>query len=195
MFTFAGLFLLVIFMNNKIVCVAKILSPHGVRGEVKLKCFMEDLDLFIDLANFFNKKQTHNFSLESLRGQKKDVFIASFDEIKNRNDAEKWVNTEIYIQRDELPEIEEDDEYYIEDLVNIKVIDKNSKPYGSIKAIHNFGAGDVIEILEESTSKRNLFPFTKEIITDVNIDQGFAVISLPEFEYAQDNTEQTKKEK
>lgn len=168
-------------MKSTSICVAKILSAHGVRGEVKLQCYMEDLDLFTNIDQFHTKDQRRTYQLNSLRGQKKNVFIATFEEIDDRNEAEQHRNTELFIDRAILPDIDEEDEFYIEDLKGLEVFTENHTiHYGKVKAVHNFGAGDVIEITEHASGQSLYYPFTKAVIPTINLDENYIELIIPE---------------
>ncbi|MCH2038716.1 MAG: ribosome maturation factor RimM [Rickettsiales bacterium] len=160
------------------------LTAHGVCGEVKLKCFMEDEAFFSSLEVFEAPSLNKDFRLLGLRGKKGDVFIASFEEINDRDQALQLKGTELFINRDLLPDIEDNDEYYIEDLIGISVYlnSDDHKPFGVVKAMHNFGAGDIIEIKESETGKAHMYPFTEAVITEVDIDRNSMILQIPETE-------------
>lgn len=174
-------------MSHKI-CVAKILTAHGVRGEVKLKSFMEDETFFQKIVFFHDKNNEKLFTPSGLRGKKGDVYIASFKEINDRDYALQCKGTELYIDRDLLPEIEGENEYYIEDLVGISVFlnDTPDTPFGIVKAMHNFGAGDIIEIVQADTKQVHTFPFVETVITLVDIDDNKILLQIPEVDFARD---------
>lgn len=161
----------------KRVTVGKILTPHGVKGQFKLKSFMENPESIFELSPVY----AGDLPLKGLKrmGVSGEVFIASLPEVNDRNAAEAMRNRELWISRDQLPETE-DDSYYVEDLIGLNVIDAaNGKVIGKVKNIENYGAGDVLEI-SFPNGKTDLLPFTKELLVEVDMKQGIK-INMPEY--------------
>ena len=136
---------------NKPVPLAVIIGAHGVAGEVRLKLYCESLD---------SLKQHHSFSnngltLKSVKAHKMGA-IARFAEINDRNAAEAARGMELTVPRSALPELGEDEFYHI-DIVGLRCISDAGEELGVIFAIHDFGAGDVIEI-EKPTAKKFMVP-------------------------------------
>lgn len=108
-----------------------------------------------------------------------EVFIASLPDVTTREAAEAMRNRELWISREQLPE-PEDDSYYVDDLVGLNVIDAaNGNVIGKVKSIENYGAGDVLEI-QFLNGKTDLFPFTKELLVEVDMEQGMK-INMPDY--------------
>jgi len=107
----------------------------------------------------------------------KDVLIASIKGINSRDDVERLRNIELCVPRSSLPEADEN-EYYYEDLVGLKVTLADGSPYGTISGVHNFGAGDLVTI-KLPDNKDELFPFTRATFPSVNIKEGIVVIEPP----------------
>lgn len=93
--------------------------------------------------------------------------LAEIEGIQDRNAAEALRGTELYTTRDKLPVIEDDDLFYYEDLIGMTVIDSDGVHIGSVLAVQNYGAGDLLEI---APIKGNTFllPFTKENVPDIS---------------------------
>jgi 16S rRNA processing protein RimM len=138
-------------MHDKI-CVAKIVAAHGIKGQVKLKVFANDLSIY----KKFLLKNNEILLLNKIQIKSPDVLIAFVSGINDRNLAETLIGTELFITKDQLPPLP-DDEFYYEDLVGIDVIVDNSK-IGIVSGVFNFGAGDFceIELLSGKTATAHL---------------------------------------
>ena len=143
------------------VTLAAIIGAHGVAGEVRLKVFAEDLDAY----RSFNGGA---LTLTSLRTGSNGA-IARFAQVKDRSAAEALRGTALTVPRSSLPPLAEG-EYYHADLLGLAVMTPNGEPLGTVVAIDNFGAGDVIEI-ERPTGKRFMAPMIPAAILEWNVDR------------------------
>ena len=158
------------------ICVARIGAAHGVRGAVKLWTFTEDPFAVKEYGPLSTKDGTRNFEVASARGAK-DHLVVTFKGVASRDEAERLNGVELYIPREKLPAIE-DDEYYHADLIGLDAVTTAYEPLGRVIAIHNFGAGDIIEIAPES-GMTILLPFSNAVVPTVDIAGGRVVIELP----------------
>ena len=153
--------------SNK-VRVARIGAAHGVRGEVKFWPFTEDPEAALDYGPLETADGARQFEIESLRPQK-DFFVARIKGIDDRNAAEALRNVELFVPRDRLPPIEDEDTWYYADLVGLAAVTPDGDALGTVLAIHNFGAGDVIEIALAGSSKTLMLPFIEAAVPDVDL--------------------------
>ena len=154
-------------MHDTPVTLAVIIGAHGVAGEVRLKSFADGL---ANYRSFNGGKLT----LKSLRAGNNGA-IARFAEIADRNAAEAMRGTELAVARSELPPLG-DGEYYHADLIGLAVIDDAGEAVGTVVAIENFGAGDVIEIErpsseDEKRGKRFMVPMRAEAVPEWNAER------------------------
>lgn len=138
------------------VTLAAIVGAHGVAGEVRLKVFADDLSPFTR----FNDGA---LTLTSLRPGNNGA-IARFAEIRDRNAAEAMRGTTLTVPRSELPPLAEG-EYYHADLIGLPAVTPTGEPLGTVVAVDNFGAGDVIEV-ERPTGKRFMVPMRPEAVPE-----------------------------
>lgn len=138
------------------VTLAAIIGAHGVAGEVRLKVFADDLSPFTR----FNDGA---LTLTSLRPGNNGA-IARFAEIRDRNAAEAMRGTTLTVPRSELPPLAEG-EYYHADLIGLPAVTPTGEPLGTVVAVDNFGAGDVIEV-ERPTGKRFMVPMRPEAVPE-----------------------------
>ena len=159
------------------VCVARIGAAHGVRGAVKLWTFTEDPLAVQNYGPLLTKDGARQFEIANLRPAK-DHLVATFKGIATRNDAEKLNGIELYVPRERLPAAD-DGEYYHADLIGLAAINSANQPLGRVIAIHNFGAGDIIEIAPPKGATL-LLPFTNAVVPTVDIEGGRVLIELPQ---------------
>jgi 16S rRNA processing protein RimM len=159
------------------ICVARIGAPHGVRGEVKLWTFTEDPLAVKRYGPLLTKDGTRQFEVTSAR-EAKGHLVATLKGIATREDAERLNGIELYVAREKLPATDED-EYYHADLIGLTAVNAANEPLGRVIAIHNFGAGDIIEIAPPSGATM-LLPFTNAVVPTVDVAAGRVVIELPD---------------
>jgi 16S rRNA processing protein RimM len=160
------------------ICVARIGAAHGVRGAVKLWTFTEDPLAVQGYGPLMTKDGARQFEIATAR-EAKDHLVATFKGIATRNDAEKLNGIELYIAREKLPATD-DDEYYHADLIGLAAVNAANEPLGRVIGIHNFGAGDIIEIAPAKGGATMLLPFTNAVVPTVDIAGGRVVIELPQ---------------
>ena len=159
------------------ICVARIGAAHGVRGAVKLWTFTEDPFAVKDYGPLMTKDGARQFEVTHVR-EAKDHLVATLKGIATRDDAERLNGVELYIARENLPETDED-EYYHADLIGLAAVNAANEPLGHVIAIHNFGAGDIIEIAPAKGATM-LLPFTNAVVPTVDLAGGRVVIELPQ---------------
>jgi 16S rRNA processing protein RimM len=160
------------------ICVARIGAAHGVRGAVKLWTFTEDPLAVQGYGPLMTKDGARQFEIATAR-EAKDHLVATFKGIATRNDAEKLNGIELYIAREKLPATD-DDEYYHADLIGLAAVNAANEPLGRVIGIHNFGAGDIIEIAPAKGGPTMLLPFTNAVVPTVDVAGGRVVIELPQ---------------
>ena len=159
------------------ICVARIGAAHGVRGAVKLWTFTEDPLAVKHYGPLSTKDGARQFEVTHVR-EAKDHLVAMLKGVASREDAERLNGIELYIARDKLPETDED-EYYHADLIGLAAVNAANEPLGRVTAIHNFGAGDIIEIAPPQ-GPTLLLPFTNAVVPTVDLANGRVVIELPQ---------------
>ncbi len=158
------------------VCVARIGAAHGVRGAVKLWTFTEDPLAVKHYGPLMTKDGARQFEVTSARAAKGHL-VATLKGVATREDAERLNGVELYVARDQLPATD-DDEYYHADLIGLAAVNAANEPLGRVIAIHNFGAGDIIEIAPPH-GPTLLLPFTNAVVPSVDLAGGRVVIELP----------------
>lgn len=164
--------------DSKRVCVARIGAPHGVRGEVKLWSFTADPMALAHYGALEIEDGSRSFEIETLRPHK-DFLVARLKGINDRSAVETLRNVALYVARERLPSLAEEGEFYHADLVGLAVVDRSGAALGTVVAVHNFGAGDLLEIQPaEGTSM--MLPFTETAVPMVDIARGRIVAEPPD---------------
>ena len=161
----------------KRVCVAQIGAPHGVRGEVRLWTFTADPMAVTRYGALETEDGKRIFEIDAVRPAK-DHLVAKLRGVADRDAAERLTKVKLFVPRDRLPEIESD-EFYHTDLIGLRVDDEDGNEIGAVIAVHNFGAGDILEIRPPGGGAM-LLPFTETVVPEVDIKGGRLVIVLPE---------------
>lgn len=147
-----------------------VIGAQGIRGEVKVKTFTGDPEAIGDYGPLSDAKAERQFRLKVRRVSKGDVVIAAIQGITDRNAAEAMKGTELYVSREALPPAE-DGEFYYADLVGLQAVTTDGKALGQIVAVHNFGAGDMLEVRPEGGASV-MVPFTDDAVPEVDLDAG-----------------------
>jgi len=163
--------------DGKMVCVGAIAGAFGVRGEVRLKSFCADPAAIGDYSPL-KTEDGRNMSVQVTRAIKAG-FAARIDGVTTKDAADALRSTRLYVDRDQFPELEED-EYYYSDLLGIPVFDTGGEEIGKVKAVLDHGAGDLLEVQLKGSPKTALLPFTREIIPTVDVASRRIVADPPE---------------
>ena len=171
--------------DPNLVCLGAIFGAVGVRGAVRLKVFTEDIKSICDYGPLTlyghecpDGRQVKAKILHNIKGG----IAVKLDGIEDRNVAESLKGSKLYIARDVLPEIEEEDGFYFEDLVGLTAKNLDGETFGTIDGVFNFGAGDIIEVKLSKENGKRMYPFSDEIVPEVNIEAGSVVINREAFD-------------
>jgi len=162
--------------SDHLVRVARITAAHGVRGEVKIRCFTEapeDIGAYGPLCD----AEGREFLLSAVRPSKGHAVVARVKGVQERADAEALAGRDLFMPRDRLPAAQED-EWYYSDLIGLSAIDRDGHVLGAVTAVHDFGAGDIIEI-SPSGGPVIMVPFTRQFVPDINVGDGTITVNPP----------------
>jgi 16S rRNA processing protein RimM len=160
------------------ICVARIGAAHGVRGEVKFWSFTADPAAVAGYGPF-ETADGRVVEIETLRPAK-EFFVARLKGVADRDAAERLRNVELFVPRDRLPDTAGADEFYHADLIGLTVVDAAGGALGTVAAMHNFGAGDLIEVRPAAGRDTVMLPFTQSVVPLVDIAGGRIVVAPPE---------------
>ena len=158
------------------VCIAQIGAAHGVRGEVRLKPFTADPLSVTRYGALESEDGKRHVEIEALRPGK-DMLVARLKGVADRDAADALTNTRLYVAREKLPKPEAD-EFYHADLIGLTAQTQNGETVGTVKALHNFGAGDLLEI-EPANGATIMLPFNETTVPLVDVPGGRIVVEPP----------------
>ena len=163
-------------MSHEPITLAAITGAHGVAGEVRLKLLGDGLESLKSHKHYNDGALT----LQKIRSDNKGGAIARFAGIDNRTAAEKLRGTTLSVSRNNLPPLE-DGEFYHADLVGLRAETETGETLGTVKAVHNFGAGDILEIAggEDGTGDDMMVPFTDDVVPEIDVKGGRVIIIPP----------------
>ena len=164
------------------VCLGQIGAAHGVRGEVWLRSFTSDPAAIADYGPL-ETEDGRVLEIETLRPAK-DHFVVRLAGIRDRDAASALTNAKLYVPRERLPQTESADEFYHADLIGLAAVDQTGRTLGTVVAIHNFGAGDLIEIKPAEGNKTQMLPFDAATVPVIDIAAGRLVVVEPEMDQA-----------
>jgi 16S rRNA processing protein RimM len=159
------------------VCIAKIGAAHGMRGEVKLWPFTAAAEAVTAYGPLETADGTRTFEIEALKPAK-SFFVARLKGVTDRAAAEQLCNIELYVPRERLP-VPAPDEFYHADLIGLQAQDTAGKAMGVVVAVHNFGAGDLLEIAPSGGGEAVMLPFSTSTIPSVEIEKGRIIVDPP----------------
>ncbi len=157
--------------------VGVIVKTHGIKGEVKVYPTTDSPLRFEELTHVKLKsgKTVRELDIEQVRFFK-NLVILKFKGIDNINDVEQYKGADLYIPREEGQELGEG-EYYIADIIDIRVVTDTGEELGTVRDVLETGANDVY-IVKRKGQKDLLLPATEECILDVDIEQNVMTVHL-----------------
>jgi len=157
--------------------IARIGAAHGVRGEVRLWPYTQDPQAVVSYGPLETADGTREVIVEHLRPGK-DHWVARLTGVTTREAAQALTNVDLFVPRERLPPIEETDTFYHADLVGLTAVTTEGAVLGTVTAVHNFGAGDIIEITSESGTPLML-SFTDAAVPKVDLKAKRIVVVPP----------------
>jgi 16S rRNA processing protein RimM len=162
--------------QGKRICVGVVTGAHGVRGAVRLKSFTGEPEAIAGYGPLQDERGERRFALRIL-GNAKGVLIAAISGIDDRDRADALRGLRLYLPRAALPPTEAE-EYYHADLIGLAAALPDATPVGTVRAVHDFGAGDTLEI-ERMQGPPVMVPFTRAVVPVVDLDAGRLVLDPP----------------
>ncbi len=158
---------------NDPVQLAVIGAAHGTRGELRVKAFTGDPMALADYGPLYDVTG-RAFEVLDIRPAK-TVVVVRFRGVNDRNMAEALNGTTLFIDRSQLPQDLDEDEYYHSDLIGLEAIDAEGKKHGKVSAMFDFGGGDLLELTIPG-KRPMLIPFTLAAVPQVDVKAGHIVI-------------------
>ena len=161
-------------MKDDLLEIGKIVNTHGIRGEVKIQPWCDEPELFDELEYLFIEGEKYNIVRNRFH---KTCQIVQLENVNNIDDAERFKNKIVYINRGalELPE----GRYYIADIEGLTVKEQNGRILGVVDEIIKTGSNDVYSLKDTFNKKPVLIPVIEGVVLETNIDGGYIVVKLP----------------
>lgn len=162
------------------IVVAQFAGTHGVRGDFKIRSFTEEPGRLFSYGPLRTESGL-TLSPKKIRELKPGVFLCRDKGLTSPEAAEPFKAQLLYVCRDILPDTGDDDDFYVEDLIGLEVRLEDGTVIGQVRAVPNYGAGDILEI--KGTDGPILVPFTKDAVPAVSLADGIVTVApLPEDE-------------
>jgi 16S rRNA processing protein RimM len=161
------------------VCVGAIAGSFGVQGEVRLKSFCSDPEAITTYGPLFTEDGSRSFTVKLTRASVSGGLGVRLSGVATKEQADALKGISLYVDRSKLPTLP-DDEFYHADLIGLEVRDTGGVLLGTVAAVHNHGAGDLLEINGPGRKASLLLPFTLAVVPTVDLAAGRIVADLPE---------------
>jgi 16S rRNA processing protein RimM len=159
------------------ILLGRTIRAHGIRGEVLIKTFTQAPENIGAYGVLTDASGVRQFKIEVVRVTPKGV-VARIGGVGTRDAAEALKGVEFFLERERLPPTQ-DGEFYYADLVGLAAVDGEARPLGTVVAVHNYGAGDVLEIRLAGSSKTELVAFSDRFVPTVDVEGRRIVVLLP----------------
>lgn len=174
--------------NENKICLGAVVGVHGIKGELKVKSFAE-ADRNLERYGALEDQNGRRLEVKVV-GHSKELLRVKIKGIEERNAALTMVGTQLWADRSVLPELKSEDEYYQIDLIGLNVRDAETGAIvGNVAGIYNFGAGEIVEIKVAATDALELIPFNHSYVPEVNIKDGYIIVSSVSMKFGEDDAE------
>jgi 16S rRNA processing protein RimM len=167
------------------ILLGRITGVHGIRGDVLIQSYASEPQAIAAYGPLQSEDGARQLAISVVRVTPKGV-IAHVAGIDDRTAAEALKGLALYVERARLPQAAED-EFYRADLIGLTAEDPEGRKIGSIVAVENYGAGDILELRLEGTRKTELIPFSDAFVPEVDVAGGRVVVVLPQSDAADDD--------
>lgn len=163
---------------TKRVLLGHIAGAHGIRGAVLVRSYTADPERIADYGPLANEGGDVEFVLAVEGGTAKGL-ICRVEGVQDRTQAEKLKGVALYVDRSRLPPPEEG-EYYHADLIGLRVVTEEGTALGTVEAVQNYGAGDILEVRPAGEKRTVLYPMIEGVVVRVDVASGVIVLTPPE---------------
>lgn len=155
-----------------LVLVARVAGAFGVKGEVRISAYTADPMALKAYGPLLREDGSHGLTLMSARPAK-DGVVGRVKEIASKEEADALRGLRLFVPRAAFPAPEDEDEFYLTDLVGLEARDAADAVIGRVKAVQNYGASDMLEIAPAGGGQTWYLPFTREAVPEVKIAEGW----------------------
>ena len=164
--------------DNRRVPVAQVAGAHGVHGRVKLRTFTDEP---ADVASFGPLSDADGARAYKVRvtGATRGGVIVEMSGVRTREEAEALKGLLLHADRDALPALDDAEDFYHADLVGLMAVTVEGRQLGTVRAIHNYGAGDILDV-RPARGGGMMLPFTREVVPEIDLEAGELRVVLPD---------------
>lgn len=175
--------------DGGLICVGAVAGAFGVSGEARIRSFCAEGPAIASYGPLTTEDGVREFVLRITRPVK-EGYAARLSGVATREEAEALKGTRLYAPRGRLPSLP-DDEFYHADLIGLTVLDTGGATIGRVRAIHDHGAGDMLDVARPGGGDL-LIPFTRAAVPTVDLGRRRIIADLPEETLApkQDGTQE-----
>lgn len=163
---------------DKKILMGQIGAAHGIKGEVRITTYTGDPEAIASYGPLETDRPGLTVTIETAR-LNKTVLVARIKGVRDRNAAELLNGVSLYVDRDRLPDPDDEDDFYHADLIGLDARLDTGVTIGEVSALLNYGAGDLIEVRDPRSGDTFLYPFTKAVVPSIRVAEGFLVIAPP----------------
>ncbi|GIX13701.1 MAG: ribosome maturation factor RimM [Paracoccaceae bacterium] len=163
--------------RDRLICVGAIAGAFGVRGEVRVKSFCAEPEAIAGYGPLVTE-DGRRFAI-TIRGTAPGALVCRLSGVETREQAQALKGTRLHVARGRLPDLPED-EFYHADLIGLTVQDTGGAVLGQVRAVHDHGAGDFLEITGPALARPLLLPFTRAFVPTVDLARGRIVVDPPQ---------------
>jgi 16S rRNA processing protein RimM len=165
-------------MTSDLICIGSIAGSYGVQGEVRLKSFCAEPADIASYGPLTTEDGTRSFTVHLTRPVT-GGYSARLSGVGTKEQADALRGTALCVDRSKMPSLP-DDEFYHADLIGLAVYDTGGAVVGRVTAVHNHGAGDLLDVQPESGKSALLLPFTRAIVPTVDLKARRVIVDVPE---------------
>ena len=164
--------------QSRLILVGQVAGGFGVRGEVRVTAYTADPKTLTAYGPLLRADGSPGLTLSTVRATK-DGVIGRAKEIETKEQADAMRGLKLHVPRDRFPEPQED-EFYLADLIGIEARDPQGFVLGTVRAVQNFGADDMLEITPSAGGQTWYLPFTRAAVPDVHLGKGWLLAVRPD---------------
>jgi len=168
-------------LDRNRICVGVVTGPHGHKRDVKIKSFTAEPQDVAAYGPVTDKSGEQSFEIRIVSSNQKGL-VAELSGVDDRNAAEAVQGTELYVSRDKLPVLDED-EFYYSDLIGLAVVYVDGSEMGTVSLVDNYGAGEVMEV-ELKDGGTEMFLMSRDVVPEIDLENGRIVVNPPTEVYA-----------
>ena len=166
-------------MAEKLILVGRVAGAFGVKGETRITAYTADPMALTNYGPLLRKSGAPGLTVQSARPARGGI-VARVMEIATPEQADALRGLELYVPRERLPEPDDEDEFYLTDLIGLAAIAPDGSPLGVVASVENYGAGDLLEIKPPGIAPNWQVAFTRENVPAVHIAEGRIVVLRPD---------------